>query len=175
MEIDWLSTVGSLLFSLVGGGIAGALVTYLLQTRGKISVQTSRWEYFPRDGRPSGYRFHIVAYNTAILPDGLSDCCVVFSRDSKELLTSRPKRENREGKHEMVFEGGSLPYKPPLEVIELPPRTPVHVEVVGTFEDAEADEACRSDRVEFFGRSPSKGEIRQEVIVTVSPLFTSAD
>jgi len=74
----------------------------------------------------------------------------------------------------MVFEGGSLPYKPPLEVIELPPRTPVHVEVVGTFEDAEADEACRSDRVEFFGRSPSKGEIRQEVIITASLTFPGA-
>jgi hypothetical protein len=167
-----LEAVGNLLLSLIGGGIAGAVVTYLFQTRGKIILQASRWEPLKSGKRPSGYRFHIVAYNTALMPDGISECRVVFGRDGSELFTSRPKRENWKAAQEWLFDGGPLPYRQPLEIIELPPRTPVHIEVWGMIEETDAEKALRSNQIEFVGYSPSKGKVRREVVISTSAPFS---
>lgn len=175
MDPGWLQAAGSLLLSLIGGGIAGALVTNYLQNRGDISLTASRWMALEGgDKQPSvGYRFHIVAYNETAMPDGLSECRVVFSKGGEELFTSRPKRENREGVHALIFEDGPPPYRPPLEVIELPPRTPIHVEVRGRVEEPDATRIRKSDKAEFVARSPSKGEKRWEIAAGSSRLFPS--
>lgn len=167
-----METVANLILSLIGGGIAGALVTYLLQSRGKIVVNPTQWQTSVQQESSYRYTFRITAYNTALVPDGLADCRIVLLREGEELLVDRPKLENREGMHEMIFGGGNLPYRPPLSVIELPPRTPVYREIVGTLTGNEDFEKARQcDGVEFVGYSTSRGEVRTEIEVPSTGAF----
>ena len=166
MESGYLLGMGQLLMSLIGGGIAGAAVTYYLQNRGQIRLHASRWEAsYSRDdeAKPVEFEFHIVVYNESAMPGGVWDCRVVFSKAGEDLFVSHLHELDMDRMVEII-ENASLPYSPPLEVIELPPRTPVHLWVAGTIEDADKDKVRQSDKAWFVATmSPSRKERKWEI------------
>jgi hypothetical protein len=144
-----ISAIGTILLSLVGGGAAGALVTWWLRTHGEVVCEVEpSWSGGSPGGSNETRHFRIKLQNRRDVDVGIWNVRVAFSKEGQEPREVTPS----------FADTGE-----PADVVHLPSRVPVSRVMVVTVGGDFLQAAKEADKTEVVMTVIREGERREHL------------
>jgi hypothetical protein len=158
--------VANLFIGFLSGGIAGALVGYVLQRLGRVTCIVSEWEpeYFeefsekkqcsPEEARYFEFGIFLDFFNTKAVDTGIRGLCVLFRSDDRKVIGASPLYKSK---------GGAFSDSERVPSVSLEANSLTSMKLYGSGNETLTRHVVKGGRIEVFGYYPNKKEFSHAI------------